>query len=72
MHEEAERYRFEFDTLGDAAVARESLLRALERGTLSEKIEHIKEVMRLSSGEAQATLAQELSVLKRREQSLRA
>ena len=72
LHEEAERYRFEFDTLGDAAVARESLLRALERGTLSEKIEHIKEVMRLSSGEAQATLAQELSVLKRREQSLRA
>lgn len=69
---DAERLRFEFDSLGeDAEESAKSLMVALERGLVEEQIERVKVELRGAGGSEEGALAQKLSTLKRRQQELR-
>jgi DNA primase len=69
---EAERFRFDFEALGeDRDVVRDALLAALNRQLLEEEIGTVNRELRAASGADAAELLKKLSSLKRREQELR-
>ncbi|MDO8518290.1 MAG: DNA primase [bacterium] len=68
---DAERLRFEFESLGDdEALTGEALLEAVERAVIEEEILTVRDALRGDAG-VSSELTQKLSLLKRREQELR-
>ena len=69
---EAERFRFDFEALGEERdVVRDALLATLNRQLIEEEISTVNRELRAASGEAASELLKRLSSLKRREQELR-
>ncbi|MBY0293881.1 DNA primase [Patescibacteria group bacterium] len=69
---DAEKFRFEFETLGDdkESVVKE-LMEALERMVIEEEMVRVRDELHNSSPQAQGELIQKLSSLKKRQQELR-
>ncbi len=69
---EAERFRFDFETLGEEKdVVKEALLSTISRQLIGEEIGALNRELRLASGEAAGELLKRLSTLKQKEQELR-
>lgn len=69
---EAERFRFDFEALGqERDVVRDALMATLNRQLIEEEIGTVNRELRAASGEAAGTLLKRLTELKRREQQLR-
>ena len=69
---EAERFRFDFEALGDERdVVRDALLATLNRQLIEEEISRVNRELRAASSADASELLKKLSSLKRREQELR-
>ncbi len=69
---DAERFRFDFENLGDEKEeTRESLLRTLKRQLLREEIESVRGALAYAAAGEEGPLLSQLSTLTRREQELR-
>ena len=69
---EAERFRFDFESLGEEKdVVRDALLAALNRQLIEEEIGTVNRELRAASGAQAGELLKKLSNLKQREQELR-
>jgi DNA primase len=69
---EAERFKFDFESLGeDPAVVRDALMTTLSRQLIGEQMNTLHRELRAASGEDAGELLKKLSVLKRQEQELR-
>jgi DNA primase len=69
---ESERFRFEFEALGDSTEATtDALFQALERALVEEEMARVTEELRSARPEAHGALMQKLGTLKKRQQELR-
>jgi DNA primase len=69
---EAERFRFDFEALGEERdVVRDALFATLSHQLLEEEISTLNRELRATSGEAAGELLKKLTTLKKREQELR-